>query len=155
MSAIVPPSQRPEMDPGDELDGLLLSLMHERAVPLNASGSVVGEVLDNGVWIEVRSVIAGDPRVPGDVGRWLDTLPLDRKVIVPAVVSGRLAGMLERRGFSPERWYDARVGNFDDGAMVRRPREDGSAVEERCPPAPGPSGGASLYVRPEGGRGAQ
>ena len=36
----------------------------------------------------------------GDVGRYLDSLPLDRRVVVPGVISGILEGMLERRGFS-------------------------------------------------------
>jgi len=37
----------------------------------------------------------------GDVGRYLDTLPLDRVVKFPSVLSERLAGMLLRRGFAP------------------------------------------------------
>ena len=35
----------------------------------------------------------------GDVGRYLDSLPLTEPVIVEACTSPRLAGMLERRGF--------------------------------------------------------
>jgi len=35
----------------------------------------------------------------GHVGRFLDSLPRDRTVRVPNVISDRLAGMLERRGF--------------------------------------------------------
>ena len=38
----------------------------------------------------------------GDVGRMLDNLPKDRKVIVPTVLSGRLDGMLRRRNFQME-----------------------------------------------------
>jgi hypothetical protein len=53
------------------------------------------------------------------VGRWLDTLPMDRKVVVPAVVSGRLAGMLARRGFEPRVWWDDVLMMEDEGAMVR------------------------------------
>jgi hypothetical protein len=36
----------------------------------------------------------------GDVGRYLDSLPIDRVVVVPNVVSGLLVGMLVRRGFA-------------------------------------------------------
>lgn len=36
----------------------------------------------------------------GDVGRYLDSLPIDRLVIVPNVINARLEGMLVRRGFS-------------------------------------------------------
>ena len=36
----------------------------------------------------------------GDVGRYLDSLPRDRRVVIPNVMSERLAGMLERRGFT-------------------------------------------------------
>ncbi len=35
----------------------------------------------------------------GDVGRYLDSLPKDRRVVFPTVISARLRGMLERRGF--------------------------------------------------------
>lgn len=35
----------------------------------------------------------------GDVGRYLDSLPRDRRVVVEECISLRLAGMLERRGF--------------------------------------------------------
>ena len=35
----------------------------------------------------------------GAVGRWLDSLRPDRRVVVPNVTSKRLAGMLQRRGF--------------------------------------------------------
>ena len=38
----------------------------------------------------------------GVVGKWLDALPTDRRVVFPIVLSGRLAGMLERRGFHVE-----------------------------------------------------
>ena len=36
----------------------------------------------------------------GDVGRYLDSLPTDRTIKVPGVLSPRLAGMLQRRGFT-------------------------------------------------------
>ena len=37
----------------------------------------------------------------GHVGRYLDSLPTDRRVCVPGVLNSRLAGMLTRRGFTP------------------------------------------------------
>lgn len=107
-----------EPDPSDPLDALLLSMMRDGCVP---DGDCLVHVLDNGVWVEVRGIMAAEPRVPGAVGAWLDALPRDRRVIVPAVISARLAGMLRRRGFVAKRWYDHRVGNFDDGAMIRQP----------------------------------
>jgi hypothetical protein len=109
-----------EMDPRDLVDGLLLSMMRARAIAV--APGVLAEVIDDGGPLEVRSVLADEPGVPGAVGRWLDTLPRDRKVIVPAVVSPRLAGMLVRRGFARRRWFDARVGNHDDGAYIREAR---------------------------------
>ena len=47
----------------------------------------------------VPLIIADHPGC-GDVGRFLDALPKDRVVKVPTVTSGRLAGMLARRGFA-------------------------------------------------------
>jgi hypothetical protein len=35
----------------------------------------------------------------GDVGRYLDGLPRDRRIVFPTVMNQRLVGMLERRGF--------------------------------------------------------
>ena len=35
----------------------------------------------------------------GDVGRFLDALPKDRRIVFPNVVSQRLLGMLQRRGY--------------------------------------------------------
>lgn len=52
----------------------------------------------------------------GDVGRWLDSLPVNRTVWVSAVVSPRFAGMLARRGFA-----DTGQGN-----MVRRGKDTAS-----------------------------
>ena len=74
--------------------------------------SEVGEAL-------LVPVIIADKEGNGDVGRYLDTLPRDRWVIFPTVLSARLAGMLERRGFYP--------GQVDTGeemieAYLRPPR---------------------------------
>lgn len=43
----------------------------------------------------------------GDVSRFLDTLPRDRRVVFPTVISKRLAEMLLRRGFVwTQEWSD-------------------------------------------------
>lgn len=57
----------------------------------------------------------------GDVGRMLDGLPKDRKIIVPEVLSGRLEEMLRRRNFQME--LVNQQGAFDQPffAMVRTP----------------------------------
>jgi hypothetical protein len=54
----------------------------------------------------------------GDVGRYLDSLARDRRVCVPCVISARLQGMLERRGFLPEQEWAEEVGEWVD-CMVR------------------------------------
>lgn len=36
----------------------------------------------------------------GDVSRWLDSLPGDRRIVFPTVLSRRLEGMLARRGYA-------------------------------------------------------
>lgn len=46
----------------------------------------------------------------GAVGRYLDSLPRDRTVKVPTVISARLAGMLERRGFQEVAEWAPEVG---------------------------------------------
>ena len=51
------------------------------------------------LWV---SVVWAEREGSGDVGRWLDTLPKDRTVVFSRVLSARLAGMLDRRGFRPE-----------------------------------------------------
>ncbi len=108
-----------ELDPEDSLDAWLLDAMRASSVPVNANGSVLAHVIERHAWLEVRAVLASEPRVPGDVGRWLDTLPHDRTVVVAAVVSTRLAGMLQRRGFRQQVWWDKQVMRFDHGAWIR------------------------------------
>jgi hypothetical protein len=108
------------VSPGNVIDfeRALFEMMRTKCVPV--ADGVLAHVLDNGVWVEVRGVLSDTPRIPGAVGRWLDTLPHDRRVIVPAVISDRLRGMLARRGFVEQRWYDHRIRIIDEGAMVRR-----------------------------------
>jgi hypothetical protein len=45
----------------------------------------------------------------GNVSRYLDSLPRDRRVVVPCVISSTLAGMLVRRGFVEEWEWNAEL----------------------------------------------
>lgn len=117
-------TDRPELDPDDPIDGWLLHAMRSHSTPQTPTGSVLAHIIDRGKWLEIRAILAGQPRTPGDVGRWLDALPTDRKIIVPAVVSPRLAGMLERRGFQPHAWYDLQIRDDDDNAYMRDLQEN-------------------------------
>lgn len=66
------------------------------------SPGVVGYTVDNGEQgLYVPLIESTDPG-QGNVGRYLDTLPRDRRVVVPNVINVKLAGMLERRGFVVE-----------------------------------------------------
>jgi hypothetical protein len=65
---------------------------------------VFGYTVDSPNGLYVPLVIAKNPG-NGDVGRYLDSLPTNRRVIVPDVLNPQLAGMLERRGFTlTEEW---------------------------------------------------
>lgn len=56
----------------------------------------------------------------GAVGRYLDGLPKDRKIVVPLVTNPRLAGMLERRGFVlRQRFFPEIMGGTWSEAWVR------------------------------------
>lgn len=75
----------------------------------------------------IRDMVEGPLIIPmviakhqgaGDVGRWLDGLAQDRTIIVPAVVSDRLAGMLLRRGFQERDCYAADENEMTD-CLVR------------------------------------
>jgi hypothetical protein len=107
-----------ELDPDDVFDRALLAEMVDGS-ELVAPG-VLAMVLPWESSMEIRAILATDPRIPGAVGRWLDGLPRDRPVVVPAVTSPRLAGMLERRGFEHRRWYDHSLGILSE-AHIRRP----------------------------------
>jgi hypothetical protein len=109
--------RRPELDPADPVDAAILAGLHAVCAPTPVEGCLAAVELHDGV-VVVRGVLAGEPHVPGAVGRWLDLLPRGRPVLVAAVVSGRLAGMLERRGFRPHLWMDPGIG-FDNAAMYR------------------------------------
>ncbi len=67
--------------------------------PLVAPG-VRAVVFDTPKGIYIPIISAERPGC-GDVARYLDALPADRRVVFPTVVSARLRAMLERRGFRP------------------------------------------------------
>ena len=66
---------------------------HELLAP-----GVLGYSVDTPEGLYIPFIMAARPGA-GDVGRFLDSLPLDRRVVVPCVISPLLASMLERRGF--------------------------------------------------------
>jgi hypothetical protein len=112
--------ERGELDPTDALGAFLLEAMHQACTPQDPDGHVLAHTIDqSGGTLLVRGVLAGTPRRPGAVAAWLDQLPTDRAVLVAAVVSDRLAGMLARRGFRQHIWFDAAVDQFDTFAMYR------------------------------------
>lgn len=62
------------------------------------SNGVFGDIVERGDYIFINivwSAVEGQ----GNVGRWLNSLPTNKKIVVPAVVSAKFAGMLRRRGF--------------------------------------------------------
>lgn len=70
--------------------------------------------VDGDLWLPL---IYAEDEGSGQVGEYLDTLPFDRRVVVPNILSGRLAGMLRRRGFVSET-VESSEGSVD--ALVRR-----------------------------------
>lgn len=66
-------------------------------------------------WIQAE--VEGD----GRVGRYLDALPTDRRIVFPTIISARLVGMLHRRGFVPSVEWSAEAGEWVD-IMERAPR---------------------------------
>lgn len=105
----------------DDLDGLLDEMiaaqMDDLFVPI--ADGVHGLVRDLPGRLEIGGVRA-DVEGSGAVGRYLDALPRDRKIVVPYVTSDRLAGMLARRGFVPRQRFDPTVGGWG-WVWLRRP----------------------------------
>lgn len=121
----LPIEARQNLDPdSDGFDRVLIDAMLTVCRPV--AYGVLADVYDNGGWVNVRGVLASTPRVPGAVGDWLDTLPKDRRVIVWAVTSRRLAEMLQRRGFTCCVRFDQMMNLWDAGAMVR----DGQPISQ-------------------------
>ena len=58
--------------------------------------------------------ISADREGSGHVGRYLDSLPRDHRVVFPTVISRRLAGMLRRRGFHETTEYAPEFGELVD-----------------------------------------
>lgn len=91
-----------------------------------ASRAMGEEELAPGVWghrfdtpegIYIPVINASRPG-SGEVGRYLDSLPRDRRVVFPVVISERLRGMLEQRGFVASREWSEEFGE-DVEIMVR------------------------------------
>lgn len=87
-------------DGGIDIDPFILNAFRTAPWTWMAPG-VAGTMRDEAEQLTISMVIALEEG-SGDVGRFLDTLPADRKVRVTTVVSDRLAGMLQRRGFTPD-----------------------------------------------------
>lgn len=70
------------------------------------SHGVFGDIVERQGYIFIN-VIWSAVENQGNVGRYLDSLPKDKEIVVPVVMSAKFAGMLQRRGFTethPEYW---------------------------------------------------
>jgi hypothetical protein len=88
---------------------------------------VHGHLFDTqeGIYIPI---ITSDCPGSGDVGRFLDSLPKDRTVKFPTVMSDVLSGMLRRRGFVEAEEFDDESGAMCE-MMVRRHESAGETSE--------------------------
>ena len=78
--------------------------------------------------IEIISIRA-QSEGSGQVGEYLDSLPTDCRIVVPNVLNDRLAGMLERRGFTRKFHYETYMvhGEIREGWIrrwIRNPVND-------------------------------
>ena len=64
---------------------------------------VFGYTMDEGEKGLYVPWIAAENEGDGRVGKYLDSLPRDRRIVFPTILSQRLAGMLLRRGFTPSK----------------------------------------------------
>lgn len=64
---------------------------------------------EKGLYIPL--VQATDPG-NGDVGRFIDGLPTDRRIVFPNVINGKLEGMLKRRGYVEEHEWSEDFGEM-------------------------------------------
>lgn len=66
---------------------------------------------DNEIYVPL---VAAASQGAGDVGRYFDSLPADKTIIVPNVMSARLAGILTRRGFTERPWPFTEEDGFNE-----------------------------------------
>lgn len=59
-------------------------------------------------------MIAAERPGRGDVARYLDSLPKNRRVVFPTVISALLRGMLQRRGFELTSEWSPEFGEHVD-----------------------------------------
>jgi len=90
-------------------------LMGEKQLAPGVHGSLFDD--PNGIYVPT---ISADVPGSGDVGRYLDNLPRNRRIIFPNVLSAVLRGMLLRRGFIETTEY---AEEFDETVeiMERKP----------------------------------
>lgn len=94
---------------------------------MEAAG-IDGYVVEVGGEFYIPVIMAKRPG-RGDCSRWLDSLPTDRTIKVPGVMSARLRGMLERRGFVVEHEW-AEMFQEMVAVHVRRARSGSAAVAD-------------------------
>ncbi len=70
---------------------------------------VFGYTVEDGDSVYIPILWSENPE-QGNVSRYLDSLPTDRRVVFPSVISGRLRGALERRGFVVETEWSDEIG---------------------------------------------
>ncbi len=103
------------------------------AAAMEASG-IDGYVVEAGGAFYIPIIAARWPG-RGDCARWLDGLPRDATIKVPAVINPQLGGMLERRGFVVEREWAEEFQEWVE-VHVRRP-EGIAALSSGDVPDPG------------------
>lgn len=75
------------------------------------AAGVYGSRFDTPEGIYLPVISAARPGT-GDVGRFLDALPKDRRVVFPTVMSPILRGMLLRRGFADALEFCPEFGGY-------------------------------------------
>ena len=90
------------------------------ANPPTLAPGVIGYSVETekGLYIPMISAVSEGS---GEVGTFLDSLPVDRRVVFSSVLSARLKGMLERRGFVAGTEYSEEAKDVFD-IMVREPK---------------------------------
>lgn len=88
--------------------------------PLDEAGTVRGVRHDDGTTIWFGWIHALPPSA-GHGGRYLDSLPRSKRIVMTAVISPVLRGMLERRGFYHERVLFVTPGGEPVDGWLRDP----------------------------------